>query len=90
MIRLSGRAIIAEAGLSFLGLGDPTSKSWGLIIHHAINFEGIYFTNFWKWWLLYPLLALSLMVISLAFVSREMERVTDPRLSKARRISGKV
>jgi len=90
MIRLSGRAIIAEAGLSFLGLGDPTSKSWGLIIHHAINFEGIYFTNFWKWWLLYPLLALSLMVISLAFASQELERVADPRLAETRSIRGKV
>lgn len=84
MIRLTGRAIISEAGLSFLGLGDPTSKSWGLIIHHATSFRGIYFTGFWKWWLLYPWLALMLMVISLAFVSRELERMADPRLGGRR------
>ncbi|MBF7084245.1 ABC transporter permease [Desulfallas sp. Bu1-1] len=82
MIRLSGRAIVAEAGLSFLGLGDPTSKSWGLIIHHATNFKGIYYTDFWKWWLLYPWLALIIMVISLAFISRELERMVDPRLGR--------
>lgn len=82
MIRLSGRAIVAEAGLSFLGLGDPTSKSWGLIIHHATNFKGIYYTDFWKWWLLYPWLALMIMVISLAFISRELERMVDPRMGR--------
>ncbi len=48
MIRLAGMAIITEASLSFLGLGDPTARSWGLIINHAINFSGIYFTPFWK------------------------------------------
>jgi peptide/nickel transport system permease protein len=82
MIRLSGRAIVAEAGLSFLGLGDPTSKSWGLILHHAISFKGIYYTDFWKWWLLYPWLALTIVVISLAFISRELERMVDPRLRR--------
>lgn len=75
MIRLSSRAIVAEAGLSFLGLGDPTSKSWGLIIHHATNFEGIYYTPFWKWWLLYPWLALIILVLALAFLSRELENI---------------
>lgn len=84
MIRLTGRAIVSEAGLSFLGLGDPTSKSWGLIIHHATSFKGIYFTDFWKWWLLYPWLALTLMVTALAFVSRELERIADPRLGGRR------
>ncbi|MBC3889067.1 ABC transporter permease subunit [Acetobacterium paludosum] len=80
IIRLTGRAIVSEAGLSFLGLGDPTSKSWGLIIHYATSFPGIYYTNFWKWWLLYPWLILTLVVMSLAFLSRELERVMDPRL----------
>lgn len=80
MIRLTGKAIVAEAGLSFLGLGDPTSRSWGLIIHHATSFKGIYFTPFWKWWILYPWLALTLMVVSLAFISRDLEKVADPRL----------
>ncbi len=82
MIRLSGRAIVAEASLSFLGLGDPTSKSWGLILHHAISFKGIYYTDFWKWWLLYPWLALTIVVIALAFISRELERMVDPRLRR--------
>ncbi len=81
MIRLSGRAIVAEAGLSFLGLGDPTSRSLGLIIHHAMSFKGIYYTNFWKWWLLYPWLALIILLMSLSLVGRDLERIADPRMS---------
>lgn len=80
MIRLAGKAIVAEAGLSFLGLGDPVSKSWGMIIHHATHFRGIYFTDFWKWWLLCPWICLSLMVTSLAFISKDLEQFADRRL----------
>jgi peptide/nickel transport system permease protein len=80
MIRLAGRAIVAEAGLSFLGLGDPTSRSWGMIIHHALSFQGIYYTDFWKWWLLFPWLALVLVVTALALVGRDLEKAADPRM----------
>ncbi len=80
LIRLTGRAIIAEAGLSFLGLGDPTSKSWGIILYHALNFKGIFYTDFWKWWVVFPWLAISTLVIALAFLSRELEHIIDPRM----------
>ncbi|BBO80656.1 ABC transporter permease [Desulfosarcina ovata] len=80
MIRLAGRAIVAEAGLSFLGLGDPTSRSWGMIIHHALSFKGIYYTDFWKWWLVFPWLALMIVVTSLALVGRDLEKAADPRM----------
>lgn len=49
-IKIISKAIVSEASLSFLGLGDPTSKSWGLILNYALNFPGIYFTDYWKWW----------------------------------------
>ncbi len=80
MIRLAGMAVITEASLSFLGLGDPTARSWGLLINHAVYFPGIYFTPFWKWWLLYPWLFLTLMVSSLALLGRDLEKLADPRL----------
>ena len=83
MIRLAGRAIVAEAGLSFLGLGDPTSRSWGLIMHHALSFKGIYYTDFWKWWLFFPWLALTLVVTSLALLGRDLEKLADPRIGSS-------
>lgn len=82
MIRLAGRAIVAEAGLSFLGLGDPTSRSWGMIIHHALGFGGIYYTDFWKWWLVFPWLALTLVVTSLALLGKDLEKTADPRVGR--------
>ena len=80
MIRLASRAIVTEASLAFIGLGDPTSRSWGLILNHAINFSGIYFTPYWTWWLLYPWIALTLLVVSLALLGRDLERIADPRM----------
>jgi len=74
-IRLISRAVVAEAGLSFLGLGDPTNKSWGLILNHALGFRGIYFTDFWKWWVISPLLFIILLVLSVSFISKEVENI---------------
>lgn len=85
MIRISGKAIVAEAGLSFLGLGDPTSRSWGLIIHHAISFPAVFYTKYWLWWLLSPWTALTLMVLSIALLGRDVEKITDPGLNRIRR-----
>lgn len=74
-IKLIGKAVVAEASLSFLGLGDPTSKSWGLILHYAMNFNGIYFTPYWKWWILSPLVFIMLFVVSISFIVREFENI---------------
>lgn len=80
-IRLISKAIVSEASLSFLGLGDPTSKSWGLILNYALNFPGIYFTDYWKWWLVYPLLCIILLVLSTAVIGREFEKILDTKIS---------
>lgn len=73
-------AIRAEASLSFLGLGDPTSKSWGVILNRSINFPGIYFTDYWKWWVMAPLLVLILLILSVSFLSRDMEKIANKKL----------
>jgi peptide/nickel transport system permease protein len=45
-------AMTAEASISFLGLGDPATKSWGMMIHFAFA-KGGFFNNLW-WWYLPP------------------------------------
>lgn len=80
IIKLTSKAIVAEAGLAFLGLADPTSKSWGLILNHAINFKGIYFTNYWKWWVMSPLVAIISLVLSIAVISRDLEKILNEKL----------
>lgn len=57
-------AIVAEAGLSFLGLGDPTLKSWGLMIRGALDYPGLLWSSAWTWWLLPPSVMVSLAVFS--------------------------
>jgi len=82
-IKLISRAIVSEASLSFLGLGDPTSKSWGLILNYALNFPGIYFTDYWKWWVVYPLAFIICLVLATAILSRELEKVLDAKITGA-------
>ncbi len=45
-------AMISEASLSFLGLGDPTLKSWGMMINFAFV-KGGFINQMW-WWYLPP------------------------------------
>jgi|SRR5699024_2720975 len=56
-VLVTTQAVLAEAGLSFLGLGDPTAVSWGSIISLAHANNAIMF-NAW-WWLLPPGLAIA-------------------------------
>jgi peptide/nickel transport system permease protein len=55
----TGGAILAEAGLSFLGLGDPTVISWGALLGGAQHFVRE------AWWMaVFPGLAITLAVLS--------------------------
>lgn len=78
----ASRAVIMEAGLAFLGLGDPTAKSWGLIIRAALSFSGIYFGNYWVWWLLPAGLNLTLMVLAFTFLGQGLETWANPRTER--------
>ncbi|MCI2394818.1 ABC transporter permease subunit [Aliiroseovarius sediminis] len=76
-----GVAIIAEATLSFLGLGPPQSVSWGGILHDA-RLSGAWRTAWW--WNLPPGIFIMMTVLSVFFISRSLELVANPRL-RARR-----
>lgn len=80
IIKLISRTIVSEASLSFLGLGDPTNKTWGLVLNYALGFQAIYFTEYWKWWVLSPLLAIILLVLAVAFLSVDLEKIINTRL----------
>ena len=68
-------AILAEAGLSFLGLGvKPATPSWGLILSDARSFISR------AWWLaIFPGLAIMLTVLSINFVGDAMRDILDVR-----------
>jgi len=71
------RAVLSEAGLSFLGLGDPTEWSWGRILQNAQR-SGAFVTAWWQ--TLFPSLAILLLVISATFVGTTLNEVLNPRL----------
>ena len=82
LVGAAGRAISFEAGLAFLGLGDPSRASWGAILRDSIGFGGIFFTDAWKWWLIPPVAAISLLLLGVTFVGVGLEQRINPRLSR--------
>jgi peptide/nickel transport system permease protein len=82
LVTAAGRAVAMEAGLAFLGLGDPTAKSWGLMMRYALNLPGLLLTDRWLWWLLPPGLCITLLILGLTFVGIGLERHLHPRLKR--------
>ena len=80
LIMEASHAIVAEAGLAFLGLGDPTYISWGTILHHAFVFPALFLSDAWLWWALPPGICLSALLLSFAFINLKIEGKVDPRL----------
>lgn len=74
-----GWAIMAEAGVSFLGFGDPRITSWGQILQLAFLTGAV--RQAW-WWTVPPGLCITLVVLSVYFISRAYEKVANPRLQE--------
>jgi peptide/nickel transport system permease protein len=70
----AGSAILAEAGLSFLGLGDPSKPSWGKMLEDAQN----YLTT--NWWLsVFPGVGVLVAVLAFNFLGHALNEVMNPR-----------
>ncbi|MCA1657133.1 MAG: ABC transporter permease, partial [Actinobacteria bacterium] len=81
-VRAANIAVMLEASLSFLGLGDPSRVSWGTTLYFA-NARSAFLTDAWKWWILPPGLALTVVILGLAFIGYAVEEWADPRLRRA-------
>lgn len=75
-------AILAEASLEFLGLGDPNTISWGTMLFWAQN-SNVFLTGQWLL-LLAPGLMIALLAVSLAFINFGVDGLSNPRLREAR------
>ncbi len=71
-------AILAEAGLSLLGLGDPSIVTWGGILHDAQT-GGAFINGLW-WWIIPPGLIMALLASSFVFVGWAMDKILHPKL----------
>ena len=76
-------AILAEAGLEFLGLGDSSIVSWGTILYWAQNSNAL-LTG--QWILLFaPGLCIALLAMSLTLINFGVDAVSNPRLREGAR-----
>lgn len=84
MIYQVAGAMMSEAGLAFLGLGDPSHKSWGMILHYAETSGGWYANMGYPawWWIIPPGLCVALTVASLVLIGQAMEEIINPRLRR--------
>lgn len=71
-------AILSETTLSFLGLGDPLSISWGTILEFAFG-AGAATAGNW-WWLLPPGLAIVFVVLAFTMCGFALDEILNPRL----------
>ena len=71
-------AILAEASLSFLGLGDPSIPTWGQILENGFRTGGVYI-GYW-WWILPPGLLIVITAMIFVFIALALEPVVNPKL----------
>lgn len=71
-------AVLAEAGLSILGLGPQREMTLGMMIYWALSYSAI-LQNLWWWWLT-PVLTLICLFFSLYLVHLGFDEVSNPRL----------
>jgi len=77
-------AVILEAALSFLGLGDPHAPTWGKMLHHA-QISGAFSPVNMAWWdVLPPGLAITFLCLAFVFIGHAIDEIVNPRLRRRR------
>lgn len=69
-------AILAEAALSFIGLGDPTLPTWGQLLHDA-NTADAAPRGIW-WWIIPPGLMIALTGLAFFLIGNSLDEVANP------------
>ena len=76
-------ALLVDAGLEFLGLGDTSHVSWGMVLYWAQTNSAVLQGEWWPF--LFPGLALVLAVVALVFLLAGIDEVSNPRLRNLKR-----
>jgi peptide/nickel transport system permease protein len=82
MIFAAPAAILAEASLSFLGLGDPSIPTWGQILESGFR-TGALYVGYW-WWVIPPGVLIIVTALAFTLLALALEQVVDPRLRDQR------
>ncbi len=81
LVLIASASILAEASLSFLGLGDPSAKSWGTMLYFA-RASGVFLSDAWRWWVLPTGGMITLSVLSLVLIGYSLEARFEPGLRR--------
>ena len=73
-------AIVGEAALSFLGLGDQTAITWGKMLESARES----FTGLAWWWIIPPGLGIAMLSLSFILIGYSLDELFNPRLRRRR------
>jgi peptide/nickel transport system permease protein len=76
-------AILVDAGLEFLGLGDMAKPSWGVALYWATVNSSVLQGEWWSF--LFPGLAIGITVLGLTLVLAGIDEVSNPRLRREKR-----
>jgi peptide/nickel transport system permease protein len=71
-------SILAETTLALLGLGDPTSISWGIVIFDAFE-SGALSAGYW-WWLIPPGVCICLVTLAFTMCGYALDEVLNPKI----------
>jgi peptide/nickel transport system permease protein len=74
-----GYSITAQASVAFLGFGDPTVPSWGVMLNRAFTTQSL---GAW-WWIVPPGLSITIVVTGAYLVGRGYEEVVNPQLQES-------
>ena len=73
-------AILAEAGLSFIGLGDPTLTTWGQLLRDA-NTADAASRGLW-WWIIPPGFMITLTGLAFFLIGNALDSISNPLTNK--------
>lgn len=76
-------AILASAGLQFIGLGNPSDLSWGTMLYWGENNEALMTGS--PIWIAAPGICIALLGASVAFINYAVDELANPSLRGARR-----
>lgn len=82
-VATAGIAVGLDSGLAFLGLGDPTSVTWGNLLNTTrLSQEGLYASTAWVWMVLPAGAAVTITVLAFALVGIATEPKSNPSWSR--------
>ena len=77
-------AILTEAALSFIGLGDPSLPTWGQLLHEA-NTADAASRGIW-WWIVPPGLMIALTALAFFLIGNTLDAIANPLRNKNQKL----